>query len=73
MQGLNCSDTSFCALQAVAAIGPHTGQESLDVFLMPCLEQVGRAKGRGKGGVNSKGEGCVLGKGKGQDGGSLLS
>jgi phosphoinositide-3-kinase, regulatory subunit 4 len=24
---------------AVAAIGPHTGRHSLDVFLLPCLEQ----------------------------------
>ena len=26
--------------KAVSQIGPHTGRESLDVFLLPCLEQV---------------------------------
>eukprot|EP00882_Tetradesmus_deserticola_P024158 GHRQ01026388.1.p1 GENE.GHRQ01026388.1~~GHRQ01026388.1.p1 ORF type:complete len:299 (+),score=140.31 GHRQ01026388.1:337-1233(+) len=25
---------------AIAAVGPHTGRDSLDVFLLPCLEQV---------------------------------
>lgn len=30
---------------AVAAVGPHTGRDSLDVFLLPCLEQVGAAQG----------------------------
>lgn len=27
---------------AVASIGAYTGRESLDVFLLPCLEQVSR-------------------------------
>eukprot|EP00879_Flechtneria_rotunda_P006900 GHRR01007246.1.p1 GENE.GHRR01007246.1~~GHRR01007246.1.p1 ORF type:complete len:991 (+),score=385.20 GHRR01007246.1:2403-5375(+) len=25
---------------AIASVGPHTGRDSLDVFLLPCLEQV---------------------------------
>jgi phosphoinositide-3-kinase regulatory subunit 4 len=27
---------------AIAAVGPHTGRDSLDVFLLPCLEQVSK-------------------------------
>ena len=46
---LNAADWQLRAafFGAVADIGPHTGKESLDVFLLPCLEQVARLAGGG--------------------------